>query len=108
MIEFKPCRKCSKPGAGPAPGYYYEKVDGFDVVKECACHKSWRERKDNFYAFSRAGVLGSTTENDYLGTQSLYDLKCLTLKNLRINVYTCGDLMELKKRPCVCIWGENL
>ena len=34
MIEFKPCRKCSKPGVGPAPGYYYEKVSEGAQVAE--------------------------------------------------------------------------
>ena len=98
MPVFRPCRKCSKLGAGPAPGYYYTKVDGFDVVMECNCHKSWRERKDNFYAFSRAGVLGTTTEKDYLGTQSLRDLECL----MKVK-----DNPEKFKDKCIYLWGPN-
>ena len=98
MPVFRPCRKCSKLGVGPAPGYYYTKVDGFDVVVECNCHKSWRERKDNFYAFSRAGVLGTTTEEDYLGTQSRRDLECL----MKVK-----DNPEKFKDKCIYLWGPN-
>lgn len=88
---FIQCRKCPRLKlGGPKPGYYYDKSEsGFDVVRECDCHKKWRIEKELEAKCEIAKVKTNITWDDYKGTSSLNDIKCLRLfaENFNLNKF---------------------
>lgn len=73
---FIPCRKCSSKKS-LKPGYYYARINGFDVVQECDCHARWREQEELDRRCRDAGVYSELAFEDYVGSSSLRDLNCL-------------------------------
>lgn len=65
--NFVQCRKCPRLKlGGPKPGYYYDKSEsGFDVVRECDCHKKWRTEKELETKYLISGVNVEYTFDDY-------------------------------------------
>jgi len=98
--EFIQCRNCPRlKQDGPKPGFYYEKIDGKDVVLECDCHKKWRLSRLKEIKLTESGITMDYTFNDYVGTKSLADLECL--KKIAKN----PDKYSNKKM--IYIWGPN-
>lgn len=75
---FIQCRNCPRREKdGPAVGYYYDKVDGYQVIKECSCHKKWREEVTLTQNMIQSGVVPDYTFDNYCGHKSLRDLNAL-------------------------------
>lgn len=75
---FIQCRNCPrKEKDGPLAGYYYDNVEGYQVIKECSCHKKWREQSELQLKMIQSGVAPDYTFDDYCGYRSLNDLKAL-------------------------------
>lgn len=82
MKVFVPCRLCYNKHT--IPGYISKKLDnGYEVVYECECHKNWREEQDVIYRASSSNIWNDPTFlkynplTDYVGTQSLKEMKLL-------------------------------
>lgn len=73
---FIPCRNCANK-KGPEPGYYYVKINGFNAVQECECHKSWRRSEELYRLAEESNVYTSLSFRDYKGDLSRTDLRCL-------------------------------
>lgn len=76
--KFIPCRNCpNRSKGGPMLGYYYDKLNGFDIVKECDCHRKWRLEQE----FNRELILSNInpdyTLDNYVGTKSINDIEAL-------------------------------
>lgn len=76
--EFVACRSCPNMiKGGPSKGYYYDKVDGYDVIKECDCHRKWRQEQELQANLEKANINPDYTFDDYVGTKSRKDLDAL-------------------------------
>ena len=76
LNPFIPCRKC-KNLPGPKPGYYYDKVNNFQVITECKCHVTWRQNQELSRKLELANLVSDYSFSDYRGTKSLVDLEAL-------------------------------
>ena len=77
--KFIPCRKCPSKNGGPQPGYYYDTLEGYTVIKECSCHKKWREDAELALTFNESNIAPDYTFDNYCGTKSFVDLNCLRM-----------------------------
>jgi len=76
--EFIPCRSCPNlTKGGPAKGYYYDEVNGYQVIKECSCHKKWRKEQELALKLEQSNIRPDYTFDNYVGTKSLRDLNAL-------------------------------
>lgn len=76
--KFIPCRSCpNRIKGGPIPGYYYDELNGFPIVKECDCHIKWRHEQELNRELVLSNVNPDFTFDDYVGTKSLQDLNAL-------------------------------
>lgn len=75
---FIQCRNCPKKEKdGPSAGYYYDTVNGYQVIKECSCHKKWRQAAEMELKMSQSGVRPDYTFDNYRGYKSIRDLDAL-------------------------------
>lgn len=75
---FIQCRNCPRKGKdGPSVGYYYDTVGDYKVIKECSCHKKWRESAELERKMISSGVVPDYTFEDYCGYKSIRDLNAL-------------------------------
>ena len=98
--NFVQCRKCPRLKlGGPKPGYYYDKSEsGFDVVKECDCHKKWRIEKELEIKFEIAKVNTKYTFDDY---NSPNKEQLEYLKNFANNFEKCA------RKTMIYLYGPN-
>lgn len=76
--EFVPCRNCPNiVKGGPSKGYYYDEINGFQVIKECSCHKTWRKEQELSTKLIQSNINPDYTLDSYVGTKSLRDLSAL-------------------------------
>lgn len=99
--KFIPCRVCpNRTKGGPKPGYYYETEDNYQVIKECDCHKKWREEGELERKFDFAQVNTSYTFDDYRGTESKEALEDL--------IYTAKNFSnKFRYQTMIYLYGPN-
>ena len=64
---------------GPEQGYFYDEVNGYQVIKECSCHKTWRREQELAVKLTQSNIQPDYTFDNYVGTQSLRDLNALKM-----------------------------
>lgn len=101
--EFILCRKCpqrklGKPSNIPN-GYYYDTVNGIQILRECDCHITWRKARELDTKLEAANLVSDYTFDNYRGTQSLEDLNALK---------TVADNFEkFQYRKMIYLYGPN-
>jgi len=98
--QFIPCRNCPniKLG-GPRAGYYYSKLNGLDIARECDCHKKWRLDQELNNELTLSNINPDFTFDDYVGTHSLDDVNAL--KQIAENPE------KFKYKTMVYVYGPN-
>lgn len=98
--NFIQCRNCPRfIHDGPKPGYYYDiSESGFQVVRECDCHKKWRIEKELKAKYIISGVNTSYTFNDYNG---------LDKENLNYLIKYSENFERFLKKTMVYLYGPN-
>lgn len=114
--QFIPCRNCprkDKEGPTDTLGYYYDTVDGYQVIKECQCHKKWRKEAELALTLYNSDIQSDYNFSDYKGTKSLLDLLCI--RNIAENpdkfiynkmIYLYGPNGTQKTTMCQCLGKE--
>lgn len=102
LNKFVPCRNCPRRLKG-APsnipqGFYYDKIQGTDVLIECKCHKEWRKNKDLNYKLRRANLTPEFTLGDYKGEKSIRDINALKV---------VAKDFERFRHKMIYLWGPN-
>ena len=98
MCRQCPARSSGKPSNIPL-GYYYDTLDGTQVLRECKCHREWREARELNFKFKAANITPDYTFDDYKGVGSLQDLEALK------SIVKKADFFSYKKM--IYIWGPN-
>lgn len=100
---FVPCRKCKareKAGnIGPEPGYYNDIYNGYEIIKECDCHKKWRSEQDLARKLEKSGVVADYSFDDYRGNVSREQWQCL--KSM------AEDFSKFIYKKMIYLWGNN-
>lgn len=101
--EFILCRNCpqrtqKKPSNVPN-GYYYDILNGVQVLRECDCHVNWRKSLELEYAYEKANLMTEFTFNDYKGTKSLNDKKALES--------IANNFEKFSNRKMIYLYGTN-
>ena len=98
MRPFIPCRKCvGKPG--PKPGYYYDMLDGFQVIVECDCHKNWKSQVEFERNLKISNINPDYEFKDYVGSKSIKDCKALE--------FMADHYEKFNYKTMVYLWGKN-
>lgn len=108
--KFIPCRACiarEKQGiktpqgsdGKPQYGYYYDNYNGYEVIKECECHKKWREAYELSRKLERSGLSQDYTFDDYRGTESLEQLNALK--------QIASNFPKFAHKKMIYVWGKN-
>lgn len=115
---FVPCRKCKareKAGnRGPEPGYYNDNYNGYEIIKECDCHKKWRQEQDLNHKLEKSGVVADYSFEDYRGNASREQLECLKLMANNFSKFAYKKMIYLygingtQKTSMVQVLGKEL
>lgn len=98
--KFIQCRNCpNREKGGPNPGYYYETENGYRVIKECDCHKKWREESELERKFEFAQVNTPYTFDDYRGFESKEDFEDLK--------YVANNFQKFCYKTMIYLYGPN-
>lgn len=101
--EFILCRNCpqrtnNKPSNVPN-GYYYDTLNGVQILRECSCHITWRKERELEYKLEKSNLVSDYTFSDYKGNKSLEDLKALE---------SIADHFEkFKYKKMIYVYGVN-
>lgn len=98
MCRNCPQRKNGKPSNIPS-GYYYDTINGSQVLRECACHINWRKNQELEYNLEKSNLLTEYTFADYKGSQSIEDVKALE--------YMSEHFEKFQNRKIIYIYGPN-
>ena len=95
---FIPCRKCSQL-KGPKPGFYFSRMNGYDVVVECNCHKHWRESLELDRKLLDSNIQPDYSFSDYRGETSREDLNAL--------IHFTNNFKKYSYKTMLYLWGKN-
>lgn len=101
--DFIVCRNCpqrtlGKPSNVPA-GYYYDTINGTQVLRECSCHITWRKERELDYKLEKANLISDYHFSDYRGTESLEDLKALE--------FMSNNFEKFRYKKMIYVYGPN-
>lgn len=102
--EFIMCRNCpqrtqGKPSNIP-DGYYYDTLNGVQILKECSCHVKWRKANEVYYKLINANLKDNPYGfEDYKGTRSLEDVRALE--------YMSQHFDKFLTRKMIYLYGPN-
>ena len=101
--DFILCRSCpqrtnGKPSNVPN-GYYYDTVNNVSILRECKCHREWRESHELDIKLEAANLVSDYTFEDYRGSQSLQDLNALKT--------VAEDFERFQYKKMIYLYGNN-